>query len=740
VKTIGTILFTLSAFGGLSGFFAPRCGAAVYQSDGSAASVQGLHNWALNGDTITLPAGTFTWSTPVTISKAITLQGQGIGITVIRDAVQSGPLMTWNLVTNQASRMTGIEFRNGGRTVQTFSGIIPINGIAYDNRTMRIDHCKFDHLNGTLLVPHDVIGVIDHNIFLEAGKEAIQVWNTKWGGGTFGNGSWMDTNHFGTSRFIFIEDNAFIYGAAYGAIDAYGGARYVARHNIFANCHHGGHGTEGQRNRGMRAVESYNNRFIGGDTPGVLVNMRSGVALIHDNIVSGGNPGVTRGFALNCYRTFRGFDSYWGGADGQSHWDINQTGGPFYSGTASSGGPLTVTVAGAAWSPGQWIGYSIAKTSNLGDNNFSQIKANTSNTITFLAVGAGRHGANMRFASGDTFSIYKVNQALDQPGRSGGSPIAGIPPVPPPGWNNQVTDPCYEWNNIDTSSGQTEYLHFKARTPIRINEHYFNNTRPPGYTPYVYPHPLVKAIPTDFNNDGKPDFVLSNASTHQTAVWYMNNNVHAWGAYGPTLPAGWSVVGVADFNSDGHPDYALFNLDTRQTGIRYLSGVTNLGGAYGPTLPSGWELVGTGDFNGDGKPDFVLHNASTHQTVVWYMNNNVHVWGAYGPTLAAGWSVVGVADFNNDGHPDYALFNLDTRQTGIRYLSGVTNLGGAYGPTLPSGWELVGTGDFNGDGKPDFVLYNASTHQTALWNMNNNIHIGSAYGPTLPPGWSVVAP
>src|SRR5207249_8089013 len=52
----------------------------VYNSDGTAASVQYLHdNFAQAGDTIMLPTGTFTWSTPVTISKAITLQGAGSG-------------------------------------------------------------------------------------------------------------------------------------------------------------------------------------------------------------------------------------------------------------------------------------------------------------------------------------------------------------------------------------------------------------------------------------------------------------------------------------------------------------------------------------------------------------------------------------------------------------------------------------------------------------------------------------
>ena len=40
---------------------------------------------------------------------------------------------------------------------------------------------------------------------------------------------------------------------------------------------------------------------------------------------------------------------------------------------------------------------------------------------------------------------------------------------------------------------------------------------------------------TDFNNDGRPDYLLYNASTRQTAMWYLNNNVHIGGASGPTL-------------------------------------------------------------------------------------------------------------------------------------------------------------------------------------------------------------
>lgn len=63
----------------LSNLFASHCAGAVYQSDGSAASVQSLHRRASDGDTIALPAGTFTWSMPVTISKTIKLEGAGSG-------------------------------------------------------------------------------------------------------------------------------------------------------------------------------------------------------------------------------------------------------------------------------------------------------------------------------------------------------------------------------------------------------------------------------------------------------------------------------------------------------------------------------------------------------------------------------------------------------------------------------------------------------------------------------------
>jgi hypothetical protein len=246
--------------------------------------------------------------------------------------------------------------------------------------------------------------------------------------------------------------------------------------------------------------------------------------------------------------------------------------------------------------------------------------------------------------------------------------------------------------------------------------------------------------PTDFNGDARPDLLLFNAGTRQTAVWYMNNNVRIGNANGPTLPGGWSLASVADFNRDNHPDYLLFNTATRATWIWYMNNNVRIGNSFGPTLPVGWTVVALGDFNSDGYPDYLLFNANTGGTVVWYMRNNVRIGSATGPTLPAGRSVAGVADFNGDTNPDYLLFNAATRSTVIWYMSGVTRTGSRNGPTIPAGFEVTGLADFDGNGSPDYLLYNSSTRQTAVWYLNNNLLIGNAAGPTISAGWSVVAP
>jgi len=250
--------------------------------------------------------------------------------------------------------------------------------------------------------------------------------------------------------------------------------------------------------------------------------------------------------------------------------------------------------------------------------------------------------------------------------------------------------------------------------------------------------PAARAVVADFNGDPTPDLLVQRPSPHQTAAWYLSNNVVIGAALGLTLPAGWSLGGAADFDGDGNADYAVFNFATGQTALIYLSGMTVVGAAIGPSLSPGWELVGTGDFNGDGHPDYVLYKPSTGETAIWHLNNNVFLSAVTGPTLPSDWNLVGVADFNSDGHPDYALFNSVNGETVIVYLSDGTIIGAAFGPTIPVNWPLVATADFSQDGHPDYLLYNPVTRQTAMAYLNDTLVIGAALGPTLPAGWSVI--
>src|SRR6266513_6257673 len=104
---VSAVMFTMLI---LSGFFALR-GATVYNSDGSAASVQALHNAAHDGDTITVPAGTFSWTSRLNITKGITIQGQ----TTISGAGTANPIINDGTIIQDntpRSGTMGILFAN----------------------------------------------------------------------------------------------------------------------------------------------------------------------------------------------------------------------------------------------------------------------------------------------------------------------------------------------------------------------------------------------------------------------------------------------------------------------------------------------------------------------------------------------------------------------------------------------------------------------------------------------------
>jgi hypothetical protein len=208
MKRLVIVVFTLI----LIGFPALRCGATVYQSDGSAASVQGLHNAVLNGDTTTLPAGTFTWNTQVRITKNITLQGAGQGATTIYDNIPKVGGDTTILIhcsdITGSLRITGFtihgmagdpqDHNNGTVLIADTSHVVRVDNMSFvrpDSLAITyngdiwgvVDHCYFDGLNFTqgVGVHHTFLNpnaIIFTGLYLRSGTGVI--FNNTFSGGT----------------------------------------------------------------------------------------------------------------------------------------------------------------------------------------------------------------------------------------------------------------------------------------------------------------------------------------------------------------------------------------------------------------------------------------------------------------------------------------------------------------------------------------------------------------------------
>jgi len=402
-------------------------------------------NLANDGDTVVMPAcpGGVAWTTELDINKAITLKGADCVLdgngrptscpTVIVDSgADGGYIMVWTLVPNKVSRMTNIEFRDGGTRTFAWPSMIvsgQTGGGPQDSRRFRFDHNRFIQLNGYSPWVYDAWGLIDHNVY---DLQFLGIYQYAPSEYDYADARWAEEpTAWGSDRFLFVENNTFTRpnlgtGACAplnchaGFIDAYAGARYVIRFNDIARGWVEAHGTESPgRARGTRAVEVYKNRYTGNNTGNTVVNIRSGPVQTWGNSVTG-YMGAAAATHLNNEGTLGSYDN-WIIADGTRAWDFNDPGNPQATYTVSAATPSTITVAGANWTVNQWASYDIHKV-GCTDNGFSicagLVLSNTTNTITFMLISDLFH---LNLSIGDQIRLNLIKHVLDAPCRSGGS-------------------------------------------------------------------------------------------------------------------------------------------------------------------------------------------------------------------------------------------------------------------------------------------------------------------------------
>jgi hypothetical protein len=511
--------------------------ATVFNSDGSAANIQALHDNAAchDGDTITLPAGTFHWPTGVVLTKAITLSGHtvitgaGTATATSNDLIGIGPSPTATPTatptstpdatiilddrshpggkvvqvhvatadTSQTFRLTGITFARGVQNVSPTPG--PGGNGAIELRSdnyfpnLRVDNCHFYQLywNSALEFGDGILGVVDHNIIdsYSSGFSGLIFAESFLGPCTVGAGacSWTAPPFLGSDKFIFYETNTILATGndISGTWDSFKGGRFVIRHNYIQNCAPGGHGTEAGGDRGERMQEVYDNT-IHWTRPHGGHSHRSGSVLWHDNDFSGNNSDNAAHSNLVYFRSFAAVGnnlSNWGIADGGNGWDINDVDGSgnpivYITGTAASG--TTVHGTGGTFDPGftmtpdQWKYYSIRNdsTGKGASGKGAYITTNSTNTITYYYYCCDR-GLPLVFDAGDPFSIRRVRTGLDQAGRGAGDLINPATPINQRAWPHQQQEPCFSWNNVNHDTGQV--LGFAEDMPVEnLGIDYFN--------------------------------------------------------------------------------------------------------------------------------------------------------------------------------------------------------------------------------------------------------------------------
>lgn len=448
---------------------------------------------AVDGDTITVPAGSATWTSKLTwTNKSITLKGAGIGQTIIYSDVTGAYPCLINLTAKATgnspagfTRITGFDFRPGANcgdnTPDTTNGLIHVQGLTDQ---FRFDHNRVESSDisvGVVFLGY-IRGVVDHNELTNsstsANRKSFTSFHTKWlNTGSYGDQSWASASTVGTLDILMFEDNVFDRGTGnFGtnaATDDYQGSRTAYRFNTFNDYYLATHGTEtGGRQRGFRHLEAYRNSFSWSyaNTLESMIGLRGGTGMIFDNTVT--QDKAPRWGALNTLRR----------EDDGSHntgwypWGACGLQGAVSSVTRS-GSTVTVTTSAEHYvhASGSKITISGANEADY-NGTFTATRVNsTSFTYTIAGTPTTPATGTITYASPfDQNADATGYHCLDQVGYGAGQLYSGDgpPTISPVSSNNQTLEPVYCFNNLIAGNLRGCEVTYAADTTVENREFY----------------------------------------------------------------------------------------------------------------------------------------------------------------------------------------------------------------------------------------------------------------------------
>ena len=260
----------------------------------------------------------------------------------------------------------------------------------------------------------------------------------------------------------------------------------------------------------------------------------------------------------------------------------------------------------------------------------------------------------------------------------------------------------------------------------------------------------------DYDNDGHLDILMTGADTNgkPQTVLLRNLGNDSFAPVNTGLP-GTAFGGVAwgDFDGDGRPDLLLTGASSNIPPFGIIVPISqvwrNLGGGVFtnmnvplPALEN--SSVAWGDFDNDGKPDILLagYDGTNWLVQVWrnlgngsFSNINVNIPGismtAEQDKVTAAWG-----DYDNDGYLDILLSGADTNEVATTQIwrnqrnrtfsnvfTGLPSLGGV------AAWA-----DFMNNGRLGLFISGVETNPTAHSSFFENLNATSNTPPSAPAG------
>jgi hypothetical protein len=281
----------------------------VFTTNGTQYDVTAAIAQARRGDTVMLPAGSFSWGgreSSVYLNKEITLAGAGIGKTTIILS-SNGPMWGSGVISIKAA-CTVRDF-----TVQGTNR--PVTAFSTDTASgWRITHIRYlGGLAGAYFCyAGNVYGLIDHcELRGEVGNAEL----------IFARGpidSWQTPSSVGRPENVFVEDCTFA-GQGY-VCDANSNARVVVRFcRIDGPMKVDGHGVASNSPaRGVRHMEIYDNTWTTTEPFNPGIELRGGSGYVFDN-TSVNLPGTKLWFILTDY----GYTAQWPNFGGELQTPFN---------------------------------------------------------------------------------------------------------------------------------------------------------------------------------------------------------------------------------------------------------------------------------------------------------------------------------------------------------------------------------------------------------------------------------